>query len=156
MKVCTKCNCDETLVSFYKGRRVCKKCFYVYTHAHRKANKDKRSVSDKKYNEKTKEKYRPIRAALTREWRKTHPESDQINHHTRRARLENKGSFSKEEWLTLLLCTGGACLGCGSLEPVTMDHVVPISRGGSNTIDNIQPLCLSCNLSKGVKSTDYR
>lgn len=36
------------------------------------------------------------------------------------------------------------------------DHVVPLTRGGSNDISNIQPLCGTCNRSKFVKGVDYR
>jgi 5-methylcytosine-specific restriction endonuclease McrA len=39
---------------------------------------------------------------------------------------------------------------------LTQDHVVPLARGGSNLIDNIQPLCASCNSSKGTQTIDYR
>jgi 5-methylcytosine-specific restriction endonuclease McrA len=39
---------------------------------------------------------------------------------------------------------------------LTEDHVVPLSLGGSNDIDNIQPLCKSCNSSKRGRHIDYR
>lgn len=38
----------------------------------------------------------------------------------------------------------------------TLDHVVPLSKGGSHTADNFQPLCSHHNSSKGVKVVDYR
>lgn len=52
---------------------------------------------------------------------------------------------------------GKACLypGCDSTLP-TLDHVIPLSRGGSHSISNFQPLCKSHNSSKGVKIIDYR
>lgn len=51
---------------------------------------------------------------------------------------------------------GDVCLRCGSDEHITLDHVVPVSRGGKNTISNLQPLCRSCNSTKGTKTIDYR
>ncbi len=39
---------------------------------------------------------------------------------------------------------------------LTPDHIIPLSQKGPNTIDNIQPLCLNCNSSKGTKTIDYR
>lgn len=43
----------------------------------------------------------------------------------------------------------GRCVRCGSRERLEFDHIVPLSRGGSNTVRNIELLCESCNRCKG-------
>jgi 5-methylcytosine-specific restriction endonuclease McrA len=54
------------------------------------------------------------------------------------------------------------CVRCGAFEgslwapALSPDHVVPLSRGGTNTIENIQPLCPPCNRWKRDKSIDFR
>jgi 5-methylcytosine-specific restriction endonuclease McrA len=40
------------------------------------------------------------------------------------------------------------CAYCGNLKNLTIDHVIPLSKGGLNTISNVLPACLSCNASK--------
>jgi 5-methylcytosine-specific restriction endonuclease McrA len=65
-------------------------------------------------------------------------------------------NFTTEEWLALVELYGGRCLRCGSTESITVDHIQPLSLGGSNLIDNIQPLCELCNLAKDQDTTDYR
>lgn len=51
---------------------------------------------------------------------------------------------------------GRKCLACGSDKNISLDHVIPIKKGGVNDIGNLQPLCKSCNSKKGVKIIDYR
>jgi hypothetical protein len=46
---------------------------------------------------------------------------------------------------------GGRCRQCGSTVQLHFDHVIPISRGGANTVANIQLLCGACNRAKGAK-----
>lgn len=46
---------------------------------------------------------------------------------------------------------GGKCVKCGGIENLEFDHIIPISKGGSNTARNIQLLCERCNRSKGAK-----
>lgn len=51
---------------------------------------------------------------------------------------------------------GKSCLNCGSNYKIAMDHIIPVSKGGKNNTDNLQPLCKNCNSSKGIKIIDYR
>ena len=48
---------------------------------------------------------------------------------------------------------GWTCVYCGMRTgPLTCDHVVPVSRGGSSTFDNLETACLACNLAKSTMS----
>lgn len=57
------------------------------------------------------------------------------------------GSHTQEEWEALLRQFDGKCAYCGA-DATTRDHVVPLIRGGADSIDNIAPACHSCNSSK--------
>jgi 5-methylcytosine-specific restriction endonuclease McrA len=45
----------------------------------------------------------------------------------------------------------GRCRQCGSTEQLHFDHVIPVSKGGANTVANIQLLCGPCNRTKGAR-----
>lgn len=61
------------------------------------------------------------------------------------------GDFSYEEWLMLQAEYDNKCAYCGKITGLTIDHVVPISRGGEHDIGNVLPSCHSCNSKKGTK-----
>jgi 5-methylcytosine-specific restriction endonuclease McrA len=64
--------------------------------------------------------------------------------------------FTTQQWRALVESYGGVCVACGSAEDLSVDHVIPLSLGGSNAIENIQPLYESCNALKGATVRDYR
>lgn len=95
-----------------------------------------------------------------RQWAKNHPVDMRVQRQARRARRRASGpGFTAREWAATKARFDGKCLACQRAEPeiqLTPDHVVPLARGGSNQIANIQPLCLPCNMHKGTKIIDYR
>lgn len=63
-----------------------------------------------------------------------------------------------QQWLNLLKEHDNRCFYCKDkmtktpgAKQRTRDHIIPISKGGNDTMDNIVPACRSCNSSKGTK-----
>lgn len=79
------------------------------------------------------------------------------NQNNRSAKMGAKGTFTYEEWMLLRRHFGDVCGRCKrAVERPVIDHVIPLSRGGTNYIENIQTLCKDCNSGKGARSADYR
>jgi len=129
-----------------------------------KENRRKRYLQnteiERERNSKWKAEHKEQHREGSRRWQANHPENVKARSHNRRAQIKaSDGKFTALEWRALKEFYGFACLCCGRREPeikLTPDHVLPLVLGGSNSIDNIQPLCLSCNSRKGAKHIDYR
>lgn len=71
----------------------------------------------------------------------------------RARRLRIEGEFTVKEWRSLCAQNGYRCVRCGGQTPLGPDHIIPLSKGGTNWITNIQPMCFRCNLKKSDKET---
>ena len=78
----------------------------------------------------------------------------------RKIRLQGKGTHTKQEIEALLKKQDELCAYCQKELSVSgnlnyhLDHKIPLSRGGMNTIDNIAITCEACNLEKGALTDD--
>jgi 5-methylcytosine-specific restriction endonuclease McrA len=128
----------------------------VINAAWRKLNPDKVKGYTKKWAINNPDKV----AQQHKRWQAANPEKSIEYSENRRARkLNNGGTFTAQEWQSLKELYGYTCLRCGRSEPeitLSADHVIPLKLGGRNSIDNIQPLCRSCNSRKHTKVIDYR
>lgn len=90
--------------------------------------------------------------AREKEWARLHPDALRRRQHRRRARERGAtGDWTPAEWAHLVASYGGTCAYCGRKAPLTVDHRVPLFRGGANSIDNILPACSPCNKRKGYR-----
>jgi len=87
-----------------------------------------------------------------RQWYHANRDKVRMKSARRWARLHNaKGSYTLQEWQELKARYNQRCAICKLEKKLTIDHIIPLSKNGSNYIDNIQPLCKSCNSSKRDK-----
>lgn len=141
-----------------------------YSHRWRQENPEKVAAQCRRYYERHREEV----GRRTLRWQREHPEKQAEYARLHRQRYPEKnrektrvcrarkagavGFHAYEEFNVLCELVGWKCLCCGRPHvefPLTEDHIVPISRGGSDDVSNIQPLCQHCNSVKSVKNTNY-
>lgn len=122
----------------------CKECRSASESANYAKNKDSRRQYARKYRQ---ENLQMVREMALRGYR------------VRRERLKaarEDGQVTAQDKAALLAEYGHKCMCCGAVDPLTFDHIVPISTGGKDEIENMQILCGPCNSSKGTRTIDYR
>jgi 5-methylcytosine-specific restriction endonuclease McrA len=159
-------------------RPECKACFYAANRSrysdqerkeqrrrHREKHRDELIARDRAYYEKNKARLnawqteynrtnREAYLAKMRAWRKANPEKVQVWVRNRRAKLKGlAGKHTIDDVRALLSSQQGMCVYCKSdiRKQFQVDHIMPVSLGGSNSRSNLQLLCKQCNLDKRAK-----
>jgi len=118
-------------------------------------NKKSRGEHQRQWREEHKEHCRE----LQRQW--VEKNRDYMNYLSlKRCALKRgaSGNHSFGEWELLKKQYDYTCPSCHKKEPeikLTQDHIIPLSKGGSENIENIQPLCKSCNSRKKDKEIKF-
>ena len=144
--------CGRELKSAWWNQRFCSDACRFTSWA--QANRPSKRAADGKYRRANKTKV----AARKKTYAQANKTRRKASWQARWARRRsNGGSFTIRQWFELCAKYGWRCLACRRMGvKLTVDHVVPVSLGGSSDISNIQPLCMTCNVRKGVKIIDYR
>lgn len=171
---------ETRLLSKYKTCSLCKNTKIKSEFHTNKISKDGfcswckicKSIKDKKYRDENiaeirenQRLYSEKNAFKAREkakkWKIDNPDRVKVNHQKRRARKRDAstGNFTVLDWINIKQFFGYECPACYKREPeikLTMDHIIPLVLGGIHGINNIQPLCFSCNSRKNKNTVDYR
>ena len=173
MKICKDCRAEKPLSEYHKNKNtkdgvtiVCKPCATQRAKIWQQSHRDRVNEVGRKNYAKNLEQSRAKRRERVNRWYKNHtdkakvrsriyslenPEVKRFSESKRRAKKLGNGIFiilPKE--INKLLSS--KCNKCGTNDFITLDHIIPISRGGRHSIGNLQPLCSSCNSSKNAKT----
>jgi 5-methylcytosine-specific restriction endonuclease McrA len=176
MKTCTKCGVEKCLEEFRKVTRLafgrdcyCKECRRQIARDWTAANIEKERARNAKYKAANAEQVRERSRLHMRAKRAVDPEAER--EYTRRYREQNPDravvwdqrkrakrkaapgvGINKDEWKAIKDKYKNHCVYCMKpFKRLTMDHVVPLAKGGEHSPDNIVPACKPCNNSKHAR-----
>lgn len=169
MKYCKRCGKDKSLIDFSRDKSksdglqsYCKPCINEYNKDYYQENRNDILVYQAEYaannpevGRKAAEVWRNKHPELYIQridaWRKANPESVRGQANRRRARKQNCDTpLTNSEWLEILEDFNYLCFWCGAPYE-EQDHLIPLSKGGTHSKENVVPSCVSCNRKKATK-----
>lgn len=137
-------------------RSMCKCCEYPRHREYWKNTKKDRNAQQKRHYNENIETMRDISRKFYHSYYKFTDKfkvtSSKAKHNRRLREANVECTLTSKQWSTILKSYNNRCAICGVkftdvIKP-TVDHIIPVSKGGGLTFENVQPLCRSCNSSK--------
>ena len=164
MKRCSLCGETKDMAEFHRNRTVpdgrmrwCKECEASHRHT-LKGRITKSRYAQRRYARRGAGRESDLAACRRYAMTESGRQSMIRRSHTRRARKAQVGGILTLTVLNLVSLQGGVCVYCDQPftdeRPPTIDHVIPISRGGMNDDSNVVAACRSCNSSKGSRTAE--
>lgn len=158
-KACRACGQSKALSDFRKGR-VCRDCERERNRTYRQRKPEKAREAGRHYRQANRQEL----AAKARRWREANPDYNAEwfrrnpgmrskywrAYEALRLNAPGDGATLSE----LISEHGPLCYLCGTAEAITVEHMIPLSRGGSNERENLRPACKSCNSSKRAMTVE--
>ena len=151
-QTCFKCKRELPPEEFYKNQKDCKSCQKEYRKHYYQKNKARYRELGKKFQEENREK--------CRQYTKDHYYRNQEERQSKmRMKYHERQAMKKEQdydaditreglmWRDKGIC--GICKKPVAWGDDSIDHIIPVSRGGPHKWDNVQLAHLKCNISKG-------
>jgi 5-methylcytosine-specific restriction endonuclease McrA len=183
MKVCKACGESKAFTEFGKEPRVadglqarCRLCKNKSGKIWASQNKDKLNLMQNNYRKANPEKmaiyqqrYKATKREYTKQWYQENKEKYRGYVRARRAKIRENDFVKYSEW-EVIAEYGSKCHLCnmeidmlasratgssGWEESLHIDHVMPISKGGADSLENVRPAHGLCNLMKGASEIDF-
>ena len=140
---CLECGRNQR----HAAHGLCKKC---YAYDRYRLKKKGRLQTSREWYQKNREHH----LGMCRQWRQENPGSMRAASQRYRARKAGlPATLTEIQWQEILVEHGHACAYCGRDDlPLEQEHMIPVTRGGGYTQDNIVPACGTCNSRKGTKT----
>jgi len=115
--------------------------------------KDQNQEKSKQISRNWKANNKERKKEVDKKWTQDNPEKVRERDRRRRARKYNAVqnaiiTVTHEDIELLKQAFSQSCVYCGSKEKLTIDHVIPLAKGGTHELKNLLPCCRSCNSSK--------
>ena len=157
MNTCYKCGREKSWSEFGKHSEMssgyvnkCKDCHSIDCKTYPSQQTDVIVARNRKWRLENPERYEAREKAYrqTEEYKADQRRRAPAKNAARRVAYDT--NFTTEDWEDILACFGYVCAHCHAKDvKLTLDHVIPLNRGGEHDVENVVPACEPCNYGRG-------